>query len=177
MSYQIGAHIYSLDDIEHGILRANRKHPAFFIRNSQFGKDDPRGKYSVTKLDPRIHFALVCGAQSCPAVRLYSASNFDRGLELAASVFCNDDTNFKLDVAKKEISLSQIFQWYLGDFAHTTEELLHWILNFLDDAKKELLNTLLKTEYKIIYLKYNWSVNTREQLPSHLNKKTSQNTT
>jgi len=137
MSYQIGDQIYSLDDIEHGILRGNRKHPAFFIRNPQFGKTDPRIKYSVTQVDPRIHFALVCGAQSCPPVRLYSSSNLDRGLQLAAAVFCNDDANFKLDIEKKEIGLSQIFQWYLGDFGHTVQELIHWIVSFLNEEKKK----------------------------------------
>ena len=29
----------------------------------QFSQKDPRAKYVVKKLDPRIHFALVCGAK------------------------------------------------------------------------------------------------------------------
>jgi hypothetical protein len=42
----------------------NRGHPASI--NPQFKAGDPRLKYVVNELDPRIHFALVCGAKvSC----------------------------------------------------------------------------------------------------------------
>ena len=47
-------------------------------------QDDPRlasGTPSIgQKLDPRIHFALVCGARSCPPIRVYRPSNLERGL-------------------------------------------------------------------------------------------------
>ena len=33
-----------------------------------------RRKVAVNSVDPRIHFALVCGAKSCPPIRTYSAS-------------------------------------------------------------------------------------------------------
>jgi len=164
-SYKIGPYEFSLDDIEHGILRGNKKHPAFFIRNPQFGKSDPRGKYSVKKKDPRIHFALVCGAQSCPPIRLYSDSNLERGLETAAQAFCNDEGNVALDVEKNEVGLSQIFEWYFEDFASTKLELLRWILQFLNQDKQKLLKSILESDFKVTYLKYNWNVNTKGQLP------------
>lgn len=62
MAYQIGkeGHIFSMDDIENGILRANRVH---IQRGShQFDKSDPRKKFATKKVDSRIHFALNCGA-------------------------------------------------------------------------------------------------------------------
>jgi len=164
-SYKIGPYEYSLDDIEHGILRGNRKHPAFFIRTPQFSKSDPRAKYSVSKFDPRIHFALVCGAQSCPPIRIYTPSNLERGLETAAQAFCNDDNNVELDVQKNEVGLSQIFEWYFEDFASSKSELLRWIVQFLKEDKQKQLKTILDGEHlKTTYLKYNWSVNTKEQL-------------
>ena len=52
--------MYSLDDIEHGVLRCNRPHPGGDV---MFAKDDPRLEFTMTTLDPRIHFALVCGAK------------------------------------------------------------------------------------------------------------------
>ena len=58
----IGGHIFSLDDIEHGILRCNKPHPGSGRVMFQ-GDDDPRLKFVMDSLDPRIHFALVCGAQ------------------------------------------------------------------------------------------------------------------
>lgn len=59
--YNIGGHVYSLDDIEHGVLRANRPHPS---SPEPLMKDgDPRLQFIMSNVDPRIHFALVCGAK------------------------------------------------------------------------------------------------------------------
>lgn len=41
-------------------ISGNKSHPA--STKPQFSEGDPRIKYAVKKLDPRIHFALVCGA-------------------------------------------------------------------------------------------------------------------
>jgi hypothetical protein len=45
----------------------------------------------VDPVDARIHFALVCGAKSCPPIKLYSAANLDEGLGAAAEAFCAGD--------------------------------------------------------------------------------------
>lgn len=78
------------DDIEHGILRGNATAPASlgallklpFLARPQFKKGDPRREYVVTPVDPRIHFALVCGAKSCPPIKLYTPDNLDDGLQV-----------------------------------------------------------------------------------------------
>ncbi|XP_078366756.1 uncharacterized protein LOC144650866 [Oculina patagonica] len=61
MSYNIGGYTFSLDDIEHGILRGNRPHPSG--GKPLFADGDPRLRFTVSEVDPRIHFALVCGAK------------------------------------------------------------------------------------------------------------------
>ena len=43
---------------------------------------------AVQPMDKRIHFALVCGAKSCPPIRVYTAEDLDEGLDAAASAFC-----------------------------------------------------------------------------------------
>ncbi len=65
-AYCIGGKRFSSFDIEYGILRANAGHP--LIPGPQFGANDPRRGYSLPDVDPRIHFALVCGARSCPPI-------------------------------------------------------------------------------------------------------------
>jgi hypothetical protein len=62
MAYQIGKkdYVFSMDDIENGILRANRVH--IQRGTHQFDKADPRKKFATKKVDSRIHFALNCGA-------------------------------------------------------------------------------------------------------------------
>ena len=43
----------------------------------------------VEPLDPRIHFALVCGAKSCPPIRVYTPASLEVALEAAAQAFCS----------------------------------------------------------------------------------------
>eukprot|EP01129_Flabellula_baltica_P010052 TRINITY_DN4203_c0_g1_i1.p1 TRINITY_DN4203_c0_g1~~TRINITY_DN4203_c0_g1_i1.p1 ORF type:complete len:226 (-),score=31.06 TRINITY_DN4203_c0_g1_i1:233-862(-) len=67
--YNIGPYFYSLDDIEHGLLRGNVRNPVSGY--SQWEEGDPRLEY-IVELDPRLHFALVCGAKSCPPIRIFT---------------------------------------------------------------------------------------------------------
>jgi Protein of unknown function, DUF547 len=43
-------------------------------------------------MDKRIHFALVCGAKSCPPIRVYTPDELDEGLDAAAAAFCEGAT-------------------------------------------------------------------------------------
>jgi len=74
VSYFIGGYTYSLNDIENGILRSNRKALGAFRK--PFGKNDPRLKVALKRVEPKIHFALVCGAKSCPPIKTYTAKVF-----------------------------------------------------------------------------------------------------
>ncbi|KAJ3452457.1 electron carrier/ protein disulfide oxidoreductase [Anaeramoeba flamelloides] len=55
--YFIGDSYFSLKDIYHGILRANN-HPRNY-GNTYFKVNDKRLKYSLSSIDPRIHFMLI----------------------------------------------------------------------------------------------------------------------
>ena len=59
----VGDLCFSLDDIEHGVLRCNRGSPA--KHNPQFAVTDTRWPLVLPEadFDPRIHFALNCGAK------------------------------------------------------------------------------------------------------------------
>ena len=43
------------------ISAANRPHPS--SKHPPFSDEDPRLSVALTTIDPRIHFALVCGAK------------------------------------------------------------------------------------------------------------------
>src|SRR5690606_25809156 len=66
----------SLDQIEHGLLRRSRNKlslgylPKLFV--SKFER-----KNRVDNIDPRIHFALNCGAKSCPPIVIYDESTIN----------------------------------------------------------------------------------------------------
>ena len=84
-SYIISGHVFTLDDIENGVLRGNRKGPAHLFR--QFSsKTDPRLRFALPKCEPLIHFALVCGAKSCPPIKCYTQDKVDEELRIAAGV-------------------------------------------------------------------------------------------
>ncbi len=110
--FSLQGYDWSLDDIEHGILRANRRSPAWTFR--QFSPRDPRRRYCVSACDGRIHFALNCGAASCPPVRTYSLEHADRELSAAEASFSSQE--FLADDTQRHITCSKIYSWYRGDF-------------------------------------------------------------
>jgi len=157
-SYNIGGYTFSLDDIEHGILRGNRPHPSG--GKPLFEDADPRLRFTVTEVDPRIHFALVCGAKSCPAIRVFSAENLERGLDSAAKSFCTQE----VCIDKNGVILSRIFLWYKTDFGSTEQECLRWICQHLAKEEQDKLKSLMEvtdsnSSIKISYSKYNWDLN------------------
>ncbi|XP_011403572.1 PREDICTED: uncharacterized protein LOC105312537 [Amphimedon queenslandica] len=154
--YNIGGYILSLDDIEHGILRCNRPHPSDET-TPLFSSTDERLKLSLSSFDPRLHFALVCGAKSCPAIQVYSANKLERALNGATRNFCSQEV--VIDVANRKVTLSKLFLWYFKDFGSTVEELLAWVSNYLDDNKD--INYLLNdvSNINIEYKDYDWLIN------------------
>ncbi|CAB4033822.1 serine threonine- kinase endoribonuclease IRE1-like, partial [Paramuricea clavata] len=98
----------------------NRPHPS--SPNPLFNDSDPRLQYSLQSVDPRIHFGLVCGAKSCPAINVYSTTNLERGLKVAAENFCSQEVHVDMNV--KRVTLSKIFLWYKSDFAEDDIDLL-----------------------------------------------------
>ena len=74
-AYNVGGLLFTLDEIEHGILRCNKGHPN---DNKPKFTDDARKALILKHLDPRIHFALNCGAQSCPPIRIYQSDKLDQ---------------------------------------------------------------------------------------------------
>ena len=66
-AYRVGSRVLTLNDIEHGILRGNGLQPA--ARTPHWPAGDERVSLALP-LDPRIHFALNCGAKRCGAAVL-----------------------------------------------------------------------------------------------------------
>ncbi|MEF3274796.1 MAG: DUF547 domain-containing protein [Chloroflexus sp.] len=152
-AYLIGGLRCSLNDIEHGILRANRGHP--FFPGPQFAASDPRRDWVIEPLDPRIHFALNCASRSCPPINVYSADQIDQQLELALRSFVAADVT--VDPVRGEIHLSRIFDWYRDDFGgpNGIVQLLRRALP--DDERRTWL--LQARRGRLVYRQYDWSLN------------------
>ena len=109
--YRIGGFVLSADDVEHGILRDNARHG--WLRRRRFSGRDPRLALPLHPVDPRIHFAITCGAQSCPPVGAYGADALDQQLDLAARNFLNQEVAVD---ERGRVTCSRILQWYAKDF-------------------------------------------------------------
>ena len=114
-AYLVGRRRYSADDIEHGILRANRRHFHPAIPFPQFAPDDPRLRYCLPRVDPRIHCALVCASRSCPPFAAFESDRLDQQLDAASWSFVNGGA-VALGEDGSSLRLSRIFRWYRRDF-------------------------------------------------------------
>lgn len=123
----------SLDDIEHKIIR------------KQFD-------------EPRIHFALVCAAVSCPPLRreAYAASRLDAQLDDQARVFLFDESKNRVDTQKRTIYLSRIFKWFKSDFTKENRTLQQFLAPYYEGEAAAYLKA---NGYKVRFNKYNWALN------------------
>lgn len=134
---------FSLDDIEHGILRKYRWKHSFGYLPNPFASMFIR-KLAVKKMDYRIHFALNCGAKSCPPIAFYSFDNIDKQLDDAMISFIETETI--IYVKNKIISTSKLMYWYQGDFGGIK-------------GVKRTLKTVFKidmTAYQLKFNSYSW---------------------
>ena len=101
----------TLNEIEHGVLRGNRA----IIFSPPFAMNDPR-RSLVLPLEPRIHFALNCGAISCPPIRAYRAKNLEAQLELATRSYLQS-----VRLENGVVFFPKLLQWYAKDFGNLLE--------------------------------------------------------
>lgn len=122
---KIGNKWYTLNDVEHRIIR---------------------------KMDePRIHFALVCAAVSCPRLynKAFTAKNMETDLDELTRGFLSDST--KNEISENDIKLSKIFKWYGGDFKTSETSLI----DFLNQYTGVRISDKAHKSYK----DYNWDLN------------------
>ena len=110
--------------------------------------------------EPRIHFALVCAAVSCPPLRSEAYEGFKLNEQLAeqAKIFLNDSTKNKFDLKTKLAAISKIMDWYEKDFGNSDEEILLFISNYLPSGIAEDIRKNI-SDWEIDYLTYNWALN------------------
>lgn len=91
--WTIGGEVMSLDHLEHKILRP-------------------------LSTEPRIHFAIVKAARSCPVLRPepYVGAKLDAQLESQARHFFSRSDTTNLEVLDQELHVSELLDWYKSDF-------------------------------------------------------------
>ncbi len=101
--------------------------------------------------DARLHFVLVCGATGCPPITTfaYRAEKLEEQLEAQTRTALNDDKFIRTEGT--DVQLSQIFDWYEGDFGGSKKSVLDWINGYRA--------TPLPTDARVAYYTYDWSLN------------------
>ncbi len=143
--------VFSLNEIEHGLLRGNRPHP--LSPGVPFPAGDPRLAHAITPLEPRIHFAISCGARSCPPLRTYDPQGLDEQLDEATRAFVTREVVLE----GQTVRASPIFQWFRADFEEAPGGLAGFLVRYLEDGptRQAILAGGLG---EIAWRPYDWSV-------------------
>ena len=132
-----GGGVYHLDHVEHEIIRKSFR-------------------------EPRIHFALVCAARGCPALRpeAYTGAKLEEQLDDQARAFLlrSPDKN-RVDVAARTVHLSPILEWYREDFGGTREALGRYLAGYHPEGPARSL--LRSGSFEVKLTDYDWSLNGR----------------
>jgi hypothetical protein len=119
LAYEVGGLTYTPNVIEHALLRGNRRPP--YRMRPLLRSSDPRLAAAPEAPDARIHFALNCGARSCPPIRGYSAEGLDAELELATRSYLEAETS--IDPDRGRVRLPRLMRLYRADFGDARAQL------------------------------------------------------
>ncbi len=140
----VGETLYSLDTIEHEILREEFR-------------------------EPRIHFAIVCASIGCPDLQrwAYRGRQIDAQLDRVTREFMNSPKHLSVTTdatlwgrESTVLQISKIFKWFGGDFTDGGKRSVYdFILLYTHAAAAESLKAA-QGKVKIRYLDYDWLLNT-----------------
>jgi len=102
-----------LDGVEHGILRHSKWKYSLGHFNKLF-KSSFEKKFRLKEVDWRIHFALNCGAKSCPPIAFYKPEELDMQLNLATRIYLKSEVSYNGN--ENTVDVPVIFSWFRGDF-------------------------------------------------------------
>lgn len=127
VTYSIGGTEITLNDIENKQLRGNFPEEA------------------------RFHFVLVCAGLGCPPIisKAYLPNTLEQQLQQQTELSLNN-ANF-IRLKGKKVQLSQIFEWYKGDFTQGGKSLVDFV-NLYRNEK-------IDAKTKVSYYPYDWTLN------------------
>jgi hypothetical protein len=114
---KVGNKLYTLDHIEHKILRKNL-------------------------FDPKIHVGVNCASISCPKLSniAFTEKNIEAELTRLMNDFVNDPSKNKL--SKKKVQISSIFDWFKEDFTKNNS-----VIDYLNTFSEIEINSNAKINY------------------------------
>lgn len=137
--WQIAGETYSLNQIEHELIR------------KQFA-------------EPRIHFSLVCAAYSCPPLRneAYVGERLEAQLHSQAVYTHTHPRWFVYDSGKNTVSLTSLYEWYGGDFKIKADSVLDFAAGYVPELRSALDDG---RKPKAGWINYDWKLNSKANRP------------
>ena len=113
--WELGGQTWSLNQIEHEQIR-----PRF--------------------AEPRIHFALVCAAYSCPPLRTeaYVGVRLEEQLEDQTRRVHGDERWFHFDAETGVVRFTELYDWYLSDFEQVAESAIAYMAGYSSPLNEAL---------------------------------------
>jgi hypothetical protein len=133
----VGGKDYTLDDIEHKIIRPTYK-------------------------EPRIHLALVCAAMGCPPLRseAYTAARLNAQLDDQGVQFIlKSPGKNRVDLTTRTLYHSMIFGYYKEDFGGSVKESAKFMARWFPEGPEKQL--LLSGDFKAVQTDYDWTLNSQ----------------
>ncbi|GAB5518762.1 MAG: DUF547 domain-containing protein [Rhodothermales bacterium] len=130
---EVGGEVVTLDHVEHGIIR------------ERFD-------------EPRIHFALVCAALSCPPLRAeaYVGDRLNAQLDDQARVYLDNPDRNQIPSEEGVIRVSKIFKWFDEDFGGSDATLQQFLARYYEG---DLRSRLEAGAFNVKHMDYKWSLN------------------
>jgi len=88
--------------------------PERLWRNARRRPVETEKKLRVAKLDYRIHFALNCGAKSCPPIAFYKPETLNKQLDLATNAYLKSEVEYNENT--NIVKLPALMSWFRRDF-------------------------------------------------------------
>ncbi|MEP0262502.1 DUF547 domain-containing protein [Dokdonia sp.] len=125
-THEIGGTKTTLNDLENKLLR------------------------KVFPQEARFHFVLVCAGLGCPPIinEAYTPAKLEAQLQRQTTIALNNPNFIK--VKGNKVQLSQIFEWYKGDFTQNGNE-----VDYINKFRKEAI----PAKAKVSYYPYDWTLN------------------
>ena len=154
--YEVGGHAFSLDDIEHGLLRANV--PARRGARRPMREGDPRQQLAPLLFDERVHFAMYSACRSSPCFAVFADAGLDAQLEAATRRYLA--AHVRLADGGAALYVPKLFDWYEADFGGT-QGVRSFVIGRLE--RDEDVDAVDRRGGRVAlkFLEYDWSLNSR----------------
>ncbi len=105
--------------------------------------------------EERVHFALNCMSKGCPRLPRvpFTGKRLNQELDEQAKFFFSEERNVKVNETDKKVELSEILDFFPGDFLKKAPNLIAYANRFRPKGKT------LPENYSVSFIPYDWKVN------------------